>query len=205
MSVLINYKICDNSPECDWIKACPFWAFIWNNKTKSITIDNSKCSSCWICEKACPIGAIKVAKTKEEYEKIKKEIKIDPRKVSDLFIDKYGSEPIKTSFIIDENKIDFYITKTGKPLFLELFNEDSIKCLIKSIPIKYLLQDIDAVYRKVEIINNLSVNKFDIKNYPSLLIFNQWKFLWKIEWYYDINKKDELKSKINNILYNVIL
>lgn len=204
MSVLINYKICDNAPECDWIKACPFWAFIWDSKTKSITIDNSKCTSCWICEKACPIWAIKVAKNKEEYEKIKKEFKNDPRKISDLFVDKYGSEPMKTSFLIDEDKIDFYVTETWKPLILELFNENSIECLINSIPIKDLLQDMDVVFRKVEITNDLSVAKFDIKSYPSLLIFNQWKFLWKIEGYYDINRKDELKDKIKNILFNYI-
>ncbi|EKE26529.1 MAG: hypothetical protein ACD_4C00250G0001 [uncultured bacterium (gcode 4)] len=199
MSVLINHKICDNAPECDWIKACPFWAFIWDSKTKSITIDNSKCTSCWICEKACPIGAIKVAKTKEEYEKIKKEFNADPRKVSDLFVDRYWSEPMKVSFLIDVNKIDFYVKETGKPLILELFNENSIECLIKSIPVKDLLQNMDVVYRKVEITWSF-VSKFDIKNYPSLLIFNQWKFLWKIEGYYDTSRKDELKSKISEVL-----
>jgi hypothetical protein len=67
--------------------------------------------------------AIKVAKTKEEYEKIKKEIEADPIRASDLFVDRYGCDPRSKEFLIDEKKIDLYIGETSKPLILELFNE----------------------------------------------------------------------------------
>jgi hypothetical protein len=90
-------------------------------------------------------------------------------------------------------------------LILELFNETWIECLIKSIPIKDLLQDMDVIYRKVEVTDNNLVNRFDIKEFPLLLIFHKWKLLWKIEWYYDVKRKEELKSKINNICKSILL
>jgi NAD-dependent dihydropyrimidine dehydrogenase PreA subunit len=65
MSVLINFKICDNSCECGGIKICPNGALFWDTKNNKIGIDNEKCISCGICVKECPIGAIKVANNKK--------------------------------------------------------------------------------------------------------------------------------------------
>ena len=83
MSVLINFKICDNAKECGGIEVCSTGALSWDDKKETIVIDNTKCISCGLCEKACPIGAITVAKTEEEYEKIKKKIDDDPRTIEE--------------------------------------------------------------------------------------------------------------------------
>ena len=87
MPVLINWKICDNAKECNGIAVCPTGALFWDEKKKSIGIDNSKCVNCGKCEESCKVEAIHVAKNEEEYKKIKEQIDADPRKRSDLFID----------------------------------------------------------------------------------------------------------------------
>ena len=127
MPVLINFKICDNSKDCSGIEACSVGAFYWDEKNKTIAIDNSKCINCGKCESACPVGAIRVAETDEEFEKIKKEIEEDPRKVSDLFVDRYGAEPVDPAFLITENKFEIQIIESTQLAVVELFNDDSIE------------------------------------------------------------------------------
>ncbi len=98
MPVLVNFKICDNAKECGGLAVCPTGALTYDEKEKTLLIDNNKCISCGKCEKECPIGAISVAKTKEEYEKIKNEIDNDTRNIKDLFVDRYGATPFLTFF-----------------------------------------------------------------------------------------------------------
>ena len=62
MSVLVNFKICDNAKECGGIAVCPTGALSWNEKKGTIEINNEKCISCGLCEKECSIGEIAFAK-----------------------------------------------------------------------------------------------------------------------------------------------
>lgn len=196
MSVLVNFKICDNSNECSGIASCPTKALYWNEKKKSIGIDNSKCTACRKCEEACPVGAIKVAKTQTEYKKIKKEVDEDPRKRIDLFVDKYGGTPINVALLIKEDEFNKEIEKANRPIAVELFNAQSIQCLLKSIPIKQLLKNTKFDYRKVELKSSNILKKYKIKELPCLLFFNKGKLLGKIEGYYSSDKEEEIKDKI---------
>lgn len=199
MPVLINFKICDNSEDCSGIEVCPTGAFQWSEKDKKLVIDESKCILCGKCEKSCPVEAIKVAKNEEEYEKIKKVIEEDPRKVSDLFIDRYGAIPIHPAFLIDEKKFDVQILKSTKSAVVELFNEDSIQCLVKSIPVKELFEGMDIKYRKIGIEDKKLLDKYKVKKFPSLLFFKDGKLIGKIEGYYDAKRKDKLVQNIKKI------
>ena len=199
MSVLINFKICDNAKECNGVAVCPTGALSWYAKKKSIKIDNDKCISCGKCENACMVDAVHVAKNEKEYQRIKKEIEDDPRKDSDLFIDRYGAQPIHLAFLIGEDKFQLEVLESEKLVVVELFNDDSIECLLKSIPMKELIADYPAKYRKVETSKELN-QKYKIKELPALLFFEKGKLLGKIEGYYDGKKKNILAGKIKNIL-----
>ena len=199
MSVLINFKICDKSPDCSGIAVCPTDALYWDNENKMIGIDNSKCTSCDLCEKACMVHAIHVAKTDKEYERIKKEIDADPRKASDLFVDKYGAEPVDPAFILAQENFDFEILQSTKPAIVELFNDDSIECLLESIPVKNLIGHFDIRYRKIGIDDKVLLERYSVKELPALLFFKDGELIGKIEGYFDIKRKNELIEKINEI------
>ncbi|HCU71184.1 MAG TPA: hypothetical protein DIC35_05550 [Candidatus Moranbacteria bacterium] len=199
MPVLINFKICDNAKECNGVAVCPTGALAWDEKKKSIKIDNGKCISCRKCEKGCMVDAIHVAKNEKEYEKIEKEIEIDSRKTSDLFVDRYGAQPIHLAFLIGEDKFQLEVEESDKLVAAELFYDESIECLLKSVPMKELLSDYQVKYRKVETGKEL-MEKYRIKKLPALLFFEKRKLLGKIEGYYDNKKKDILVKKIKAII-----
>ena len=156
MAVLINFKICDNDKACSGMSACPNNVFSWDEENKTLLIDNSKCVSCGLCEKACMVSAIRVAKNQEEYNKIQKEFDEDKRTINDLLVERYGGKPIDPAMIGKEKEIVLKLNEAKRPLIVELFNEDSIMCLLKSIPMKKIanLFDENTRYRKVEVTSN---------------------------------------------------
>ena len=85
----------------------------------------------------------------------------------------------------------------------ELFNQESIMCLLRSIVIKLLLKDKNAKYRKVELKDDELMKKYKIKTLPSLLVFNKGKLVGKVEGYFDTEHQLELKKKLDEILKRV--
>lgn len=201
MPVLVNFKICDNAKECSGLAVCPTGALTYDEKEKTLLIDNNKCISCGKCEKECPIGAISVAKTKEEYEKIKNEIDNDTRNIKDLFVDRYGATPLSDFFLITPKELEEK-TKTQNIVLVECYTDDSIECLLKSIPIKELTQNLpdSTLFYKVESDDTL-IKKYHIDGFPTLLLFRNGKLLNKISGYYTIEEKDKLIQQIEKILY----
>ena len=200
MKALINFKICDNAPECSGIEVCPTGAMHFDEEKETIVVDDDKCINCGLCEKACPIGAIRVAKSEEEYERIQKEIEEDPRTIKDLFVDRYGAAPLSEFFMLDANELAEKVKGT-KLVLVEVYVEDTIECLIKSIPIKEITANIDknTLYYKVEATDELSA-KYEISEYPSLLVFKDGKYVDKVSGYYTSDVKSEFMDKINSII-----
>ncbi len=199
MAVLVNFKICDNAKECGGIAVCPTGALSWNEEKATIQIDNDKCISCGMCEKECPIGAIAVAKTQEEYAKIKKEIDEDPRTTKDLFVDRYGAVAISDFFKIELKEIKDKSEKDCLTL-IEVYNPDVAECLLKSIPIKELTKTLpkDTLFYKAE--SDKVLEEFNIKELPSLLVFKKGKLLGHIDGYYTTDGKETMLSKLNVII-----
>ncbi len=199
MAVLINFKICDNAKECSGIAVCPTGALSWNEEKETIEIDNDKCISCGLCEKECPIGAIKVAKDKEAYNKIQKEIDNDTRTTKDLFVDRYGAISISDFFKIELDDIKEKTENDGITL-IEIYNPEVAECLLKSIPIKELTKNLpqDTLYYKAE--SDKIITDYEIKELPALLAFKSGKLLGHIDGYYTIDNKDAVLSKLNGIL-----
>ena len=198
MAVLINFKICDNDKACSGMSACPQGVFQWDSEKNTLVIDNDKCISCGICEKACMVSAIKVARTKEEYEKIKKEYDEDPRTINDLLVDRYGATPIDKAMIGSEEEIKLKLLEAQRPFIVELYNEDFIMCLLKSIPMKKIADAFDSEtrYRKIEVTSDTLLKEYNIKELPCLLFFKNKKFLGKIEGYIDEDNKEKLMNEI---------
>lgn len=200
MPAFINFKICDNSKDCSGIEACPTGAFFWDDEKKTIVVDNAKCTSCGACENSCPVGAIRVAKNDDELAHIKREIDADTRTVSDLFVDRYGAQPVHPAFNISEDKFDVQILESSKPAVVELFSSDSINCLLHSIPIKQLFPDSDIKYRKIEVKESSLPEKYAVSKLPALLFFRNGNLVGKIEGYFVIKMKAELIDEVNKIL-----
>ncbi len=202
MPIIINFKICDNSPACDGIVACPTNALSWDKKKKSIKWDSKKCIGCGKCVKACTVSAINLAKTEAEAEKIKKMIAKDPRKLSDLFVDKYGAQVLDTSTLIKTKKaFNTKIADTKKLVVCEFFEDSGGQCLLRSIPIKDLFKHIDLLFYKVDVSNMSDLQaKYKVTKLPSLLFFKNGVLLGKIQGYYDLDHKEEFKAKIAKIL-----
>jgi len=202
VAVLINFKICDNDKACSGRSACPNGVFEWDELNNTLTINNEKCISCGLCEKACMVSAIKVAKTEEEYKKIKKEFDEDPRTINDLLVDRYGATPIDEAMLANEEEIEIKLLDAQRPLVVELYNEDSIMCLLKSIPIKEIADNFDKEtrYRKIEVVSEKIIKEYDVKELPALMFFKNNRFLGKIEGYYSTENKQELLDKTKEIL-----
>lgn len=199
MAVLINFKICDNAKECGGIEVCPTGALSWDEEKETIQIDNEKCISCGACEKNCPIGAILVAQDDAEYKAKKEEIEKDPRTIKDLFVDRYGATPLSEFFMVSKEDMD---SKIGSGITLiECYDDESIQCLLKSIPLKDITAEMpkDTMFYKVESDDEIK-EKYNISELPALLIFKNKKYLDKISGYYDTLQKEEFMEKLNKII-----
>lgn len=200
MAVLINFKICDNAKECNGIAVCPTGALSWDNKKKSIRINNKKCISCGKCQKACGVEAIKVAKNEKQYIKLKKEIDDDPRKATDLFIDRYGAQPVTPLFLVAEDEFSLAALESKKTVMVEFFNNASIQCLLRSIAIKELVGGLEINYEKLELKTSKLMKKYKISELPALLFFKDCELIGKIEGFYDLDKKSELITLVGGII-----
>ena len=203
MPIIINIKICDNSRDCSGIEVCTPEALHWNNNKEIILIDETKCTLCGICENACPVGAIRLAKTQVEYELIKKEVNEDPRTISDLYVDLYGVEPMDNTFYISRDKFDIQVLKSTKLTAVELFNGYSLHCFIYSIPIKEIFSGIEVNYRKIEVKDNFLQKNYEIQELPALLFFFKGELVGKVEGYYDISSKQDLVNQVKMIVTKI--
>ena len=193
MAVLLNYKICDNAAECGGIEICPTGALFWNEANEKIEIDNNLCISCRNCVAECPVGAIQVAATAEEYESIKTDIDNDHRTVEELFVERYGAMPIDEDSVMDEEQI-ITVINTNSVVFVEQFQDSSIQCLLHSIPMAVILERYGGKYVKQQIHNNIE------GEYPCLAIYRNGKMIGCVDGYYEDHDIDKFFEIIDKIL-----
>lgn len=193
MAVLVNYKICDNAAECGGIAVCPTGAMYWDDVNGAIRIDNNLCISCKNCVRECPVGAIQVAITEEEYESIKTNIECDHRTIEELFVERYGAMPIDENLVMDENQINTVIN-TEFVVFVEQFQDNSIQCLLNSIPMSVILERYGGKYVKQQIDDNIE------GQYPCLIIYQEGKMIGCVNGHYEEKDVDEFFKLIDKIM-----
>lgn len=192
--VIINEKICDNAPECGGIEVCPTGAIFWDEKEGKLKTNNDLCVSCRRCvTEGCPVGAISVAESAEEYEEIKKQIEADEHSKEELFVERYGAAAIDEDIIIEQDSIEEHLSE-GNYVFIEEFNDDSIQCLLHSIPIQLLRERINIEFAFYKCDVGVSDTSAIV---PSLVLFFGDKCLGKIEGYFDEEQVDEFVNAIN--------
>ena len=195
MPAIINHKICDQASACGGIGVCPVGAFTYNEEKKQLEIDNEKCISCGACESTCPIGAIGVAITEEEFEELKQAIEEDPRSSEELFVDRYGGDIINENVMIEFNQIDEIVAK--EDCLIEIIDEDNIMCLLKSITYSEILANSNyKKYYRCLIGEDDNANKYNVNKLPSLLLCSNGAVQKVVEGYYEESEKEQLFNQI---------
>lgn len=183
MSVLVNLKICDNADVCSGVEVCPTGAIYWSEKNKTLEFNNSKCTCCGLCADACPAKAIAVASTEAEYKAIKQSFDDDPRTVKDLMVERYGASPVDESIMIPISEANSLIDNNTGLLAIEIVNDSDTACLIDSVPIAELFDDLEYTHVKVmtndELYNNFS-QVHNVVDIPTFLLFSSKQIILKI-------------------------
>lgn len=200
MKALINYKICDNAPECSGIAVCPVKAMYYDEQQKQVVVADS-CTNCGLCEKECPVGAILCSQNATEYSANQELIANDKRTIKDLFVDRYGAVPLSEFFMINEADLEQRLT-TDLTL-IELYDNDTLSCLLKSIPIKEITDQLTGDIKYYNFEPSPAFQKqYAIKELPTLLIYKNKKLLGKVEGYFTIEQQTEFIAQIKAIIDN---
>lgn len=201
MPVCINFKICDNARECGGIEVCPTKAMFFDEKNNQIAIDSKKCINCGACANACPVGAIRFASTDKEFKAIQKEIEDDPRRISDLFVERYGAAPIQDEFLAEAKDFDKLMRGATIPVVAEVNCEETINCLLKSTPIKDIL---NAYAPKATcykfIVTEEELHALGLNTSPCLLFYNKGKKVGQIDGYFVNADRAEYFDRIKTMI-----
>mgnify|MGYP001559449525 FL=1 len=218
MPIKINFNACDNSKECSGLAICPMNAIYWDDeklnfqkKKGTLCVDNNKCVSCGQCVSACPIGAIIFAKTNKDLDNLADSLHINSKTVAELFVERYGAEPMNEKIRLDILEVTNFIKKTPGILLIEEYCDCSIQCLLRSIPIETIKQKILLLLENnqetVPTITYYKTNCIDINIqdtlFPVLKIYRDSVLIGQVSGYYNDSNIDIFWTKIKNILLSV--
>ncbi len=212
MPIKINYNICDNAAECSGIAVCPTGALYWDNSKKNLlgekgllSVDNSKCISCGQCagDEGCPIGAIFFALTNDELDKITNGYETDMRQVERLFVERYGAAPIDENLCIGTEDLQRLLSENEGILLLEEYSDSSIQCLLSSIPVETIINEVRSFTGSSDIRFyrlDLSDEALENKELPILKIYKKAALIGELEGYYSNEQLDEIIILLREIL-----
>ena len=199
MPPIINFKICDNSADCNGISECPMGVFLWDEQNQTIKIENEKCIECGACASFCSVEAIRYAKDTNELAIIQKEIDDDTRTISDLFVERYGATLVHEMFCFNHEK-DVFENRinSARPYIMEFNRPDTIECLLKSVHSADIQNEFhkDASYLKYITSDEEILAKYGVTTTPCLRFFYRGKLIGSIDGYFDKDTKYEYFESI---------
>jgi NAD-dependent dihydropyrimidine dehydrogenase PreA subunit len=193
MLPIINFKICDNSEDCEVIKKCRRGVFGWDAKHKTLTVNPKKCGGgCdGECVNYCPVKAIRFCRDKEDCKRIEREIERDPRTMTELFIDRYGAMPVDDAFVFEltPERLKKRIN-VQRPMIIEFNRRDTTACLLKSVPIADIQEQYhpDAAYAKF-FIKPEEMQQYGVTKTPCLRFYYNNELLGQIDEYFEKDYK----------------
>lgn len=202
--VIINRNICDNAPECSGIEVCPVGALFWDEINEQIQYNSEICCDCGMCADACPVGAILWGKDDEDYRIKLETVENDDRKLEELVVERYGAAPIDKEPIDFCDIQDYLSNSTGELVFVEIFSDDSINCLLHSIRVEEILSWFESriQYQKACVSENDNLDGYGISELPSLLIYKNKQLIGIIEGNY--NNDSDSKALLRRKLFEII-
>lgn len=210
MPVLIDQRVCDNSPGCSAIRVCPKDAIIYDRKKGKIVEDNSRCTSCGICQRVCPAGAVKVYPTDAALEAAKKEIENSTLTGDDLLEQRYGVRPgdpheLGTNmFQADCSNFADEVLKSELPVVVDFWAEWCAPCRILAPTFKDLAAEFDGKLRFAKLDTEECQQvpaQYGIMSIPTMLFFHKGRI---IERAVGALPKDALRSKIKTVLAKAV-
>jgi NAD-dependent dihydropyrimidine dehydrogenase PreA subunit len=203
MPGVINYKICDLAKECGGLKVCSTGAFHWDKKRKRPTINNKKCISCGACVRECPVEAIVVVQTQEEFKKVLEDIRNDPRSAKELWRERLGCQPGKTpplAKVIIPGNFRKEVTESKGRVALDVWSNDTLDCRYHSLLWEELGFSKKISFKKLDGGKYPGLaRKLKVKKLPTLLLFKDGKEHGRKEGYLYSSDKNPLKILLRKI------
>ena len=199
--IIINHKICDNSPACGGIEVCPAGAMFYDEENRTIGFAEDKCIGCGACINMCPIAAIMLARSAEEAAAINAEIDADTRVAADLFVDRYNADVVDTELTETDAAIDI-AKSSGGIVALELFDLNDVNCLATSVPISELFTGHDVKYIRAET-SEAACESLGVQDIPAIVFFKNGEIIGRVQGMYfndNTSEKALLLSQVKKIL-----
>lgn len=199
--IIINRNICDNARECSGIEVCQTGAMFWDEENNKIGYHDVDCLDCGLCAESCPVGAILWGEDDEDFEKKKKEVEAETRRLEDLQVERYGAAPMEDN--IEQSELQSIICSSSTEyVLLELFSDDSINCLLHSIRVEEIKQLFNASvsYNKVHFKAYETCSLFDVESFPALIILKNGKYIGKVEGYFADDEKEKFFKLISSVI-----
>jgi len=181
MPVFIDPRICDRQEICELVKVCPRDAVKQSKAEGTIKVDNTKCSECLLCLKACPYLAVKLAKDTEELGELEREsthAKFD----KDSHIAKmYGTKPGRIGKTILKDSDFKRKVDSATPTLVDFWGAHGavMAPFLKWVEAKYKGELKVSHIKIVE--NPESRKRYAITTTPTLILFKKGKQIGRLE------------------------